>query len=120
MVFLKFVPPWNITCKWLTSCISDWHLLPCEIKSSEIVDSLPRDLQSNEYETQQLLATSWWSIDFVKCHALLEKHDWSKAKVLCKKCVLEFMGYCVLKYLRKLKAQRGNYCLCPVTCLKIT
>ena len=51
-------PPWNIARKQLTSCVLDWHLLPCIICSHNILGCLPGHLNENTQETLPL-STAW-------------------------------------------------------------
>jgi hypothetical protein len=80
----------------------------------EILESLPGNLGWNRLETGPLSVTPWSFTHFVDRHVSPGVQDWSKGKVLCRRCVLKFIGGRAFDSLRDLKAQRGSSC--PLCC----
>lgn len=112
VAFLKFVPPQH--CTQVTDFrILDWHLLPCVITFSEVLNALPGYLNWNSHETLPLKANPWSFTSFVNRHISSETPDWSEGKLLCKRCVLKLIGRHTLNSLREIKAQRRSSSVVP-------
>lgn len=108
VVFLKFVPLWNIARKWLTPHDLDWHLLPCAVTLGPMLKSLPGHLGWNSQEILPIQINPWSYADFVNRHISPGTPDWSEGRLLCNKCVLKVMGRYALNSLREIKAQRRS------------